>query len=187
MRRVPKPNVQKDKKVTPNNIIISGNDSIVFSFGDWTTNEYFNLDSTCENWSSELFDCMRTVSNISKKDIEAGKYSGKNSKLRIHNHKNATPPCKLPPNIDLEEFYQIRISASKGGMHGVFVENVFYVIWLDPHHNMYPDERYGGLKVIQPPNNCCKDRDQIIEELSQTIESLKTEVKEYEELINSTC
>ncbi|OKH32147.1 hypothetical protein NIES2119_26945 [[Phormidium ambiguum] IAM M-71] len=34
--------------------------------------------------------------------------------------------------------YQFQISANEyGRVHGFFSENVFYIIWLDPDHNLY--------------------------------------------------
>lgn len=171
--RVPKQKAYHQDRINPKNLVLKDNDNVLFSFQDLSENKYFNLDATCENWSLELLKCMKVVSGISKGEIVAGKYSGKHSTLRIHNHKDANPPCPLPDRIDLEEFYQIRLAKSKGAIHGVFVENIFYVIWLDPHHNMYPDDRYGGLKVITPPKTCCKDRDEIIEQLNEELEVYK--------------
>lgn len=177
-RSVPKQKTKANSRVRPRNLKLDSDDSIVFSFQRLSKNEYFNLDATCENWSNDLFDIMKTVSGLSKRAIIAGNYSGRNTTLRIHDHRDASPPCPLPNDIDLEEFYQIRISQSKGGIHGIFVDNVFYVVWFDPHHNMYPDERFGGLKLIKPPTTCCKDRDERIAELID-------ELTVYRELYNS--
>lgn len=157
---------------------------ICFSFKSLDKNEYFNLDATCPNWASDLFDTMQIVSGIRRSEIIAGKYSGKQSPLRIHPHDDANPPCPVPPNIDLSELYQIRISLSKGGIHGIFIDNVFYVVWLDPQHNLYPNDRYGGLKVLKPPQTCCKDRDRIIEELTIKIESLEKDNQAYIQLLD---
>jgi len=34
--------------------------------------------------------------------------------------------------------YQFQISANEyGRVHGFFSENVFYIVWLDPEHNLY--------------------------------------------------
>ncbi len=74
--------------------------------------------------------------------------------------------------------WQIRISKSKGGIHGVFCDNVFYVIWFDPQHNLYPDENHGGLKRIKPPSTCCKDREEIIIQLKNENEKLRNEIDE---------
>ena len=165
-------------------VSVGREEKLLFSFAAVDKNEYFNLDGTCQNWASDLFDTMRVASNIKVSEIFAGRYSGKNSTLRIHSHKDMTPPCKLPYNIDLEEMWQIRISASKGGIHGVFYENVFFIIWFDPHHNLYPDPNHGGLKKIIPPSTCCKDRDNEIESLKEENKKLSKEILAYEELLN---
>lgn len=164
--------IQSEERIRPIFLPKTKDENIVFSFKAVERNEYFNLDYTCPNWSQELFLTMQTVSNINMKDVYAGKYSGKGSTLRIHQHQNAKSPCDLPRSVSLEDMWQIRISKSKGGVHGVFYENIFYVIWFDPHHNLYPDERYGGLKMVRPASSCCKDRD---EELSVLAERLKEE------------
>ena len=52
-------------------------------------------------------------------------------------------------------------------------DNTFYIIWLDPLHNMYPDKRFGGLREIKSPNSCCKDRDNIIIKLQTENQDLK--------------
>ncbi len=155
---------------------ISQEDKVTFSFSALERTKHFNLDATCANWSSELFDMLKNVSNFSKTDL----ISGKLRTYRVHNHEKASPPDPLPEGVALKDCYQIRISKSKGGIHGVFNESVFYVIWLDPQHNMYPDDRYGGLKIITPPATCCMDRNEIIEELQGQIIQLKEDCKFWE-------
>lgn len=153
---------------------------VLFSFDTVEKNEFFNLDGTYANWASELFDTMKIVSQIPVKDIYAGKYSRKGSSLRIHTHTNATAPCKMPKNIDLKEMWQIRISASKGGIHGVFFENIFFVVWFDPQHNLYPDKNHGGLKKIAPPLTCCKDRDLELKALEEKYKDANTKAEFWE-------
>ncbi len=35
--------------------------------------------------------------------------------------------------------YQITISANEHGrMHGFFIDEIFYIVWLDPEHRLYP-------------------------------------------------
>ena len=182
MTRIPKAKKADRKKIADPQIeddyLKKG---IVFSFDTIEKNEYFNLDGTCQNWAADLFDTMQIVSNIPSIDIYSGKYSKEGSPLRIHTHENAKAPCKIPKNVDLKEMWQIRISASKGGIHGVFFKNIFYVIWLDPQHNLYPDENHGGLKKVVPPSTCCKDRDIEIKELKVKLEEAITDAKFWEE------
>ena len=52
-------------------------------------------------------------------------------------------------------------------------------------HNMYPDDRYGGLRKVKPGSTCCKDRDQIIEQLQESIDKLKEENKIYQEMFEA--
>lgn len=162
------------------------NRKVLFSFMSVDKNEYFNLDGTCQNWAADLFNTIQEVSCISISDINAGMYSGKHSPLRIHRHPDAKPPCRIPEDISLEDLWQIRISLSKGGIHGVFVENVFYVIWFDPQHNLYPDENHGGLKIIIPPSTCCKERDKEITELKEKLKQTEKERDEWMELAESS-
>lgn len=183
MRKIPqaKVNTKNKLRITPNNITIENdNQKILFSFEAVEKNEYFNLDGTCENWAADLFDTMQKVSGIELKDIYAGKYSGKTSPFRIHRHEDAKPPCKVPPQISLDDMWQIRISVSKGGIHGIFSDNIFYVIWFDPQHNLYPDKNHGGLKKVVPPSTCCKDRDMEIGRLQEELNNVKKDCQFWE-------
>lgn len=148
-------------------------EAISFSFEALDRTEFFDLDGTCINWASELFDMLKNVSSIKKEELLSGYYA--KSTYRVHSHENANPPSKLPEGVELKDCYQIRISKSKGGIHGVFFDNIFYVIWLDPLHNMYPDENYGGLRKVKPGSTCCKDRDEIIEKLQLENQKLREE------------
>lgn len=177
MKFIPKQYAENQTRIKPNNITESctKNEKVLFSFASVNKNQYFNLDGTCQNWASDLFDIMQQVSRINVKDIYAGRYSGRNSTLRIHRHGNAKPPCNVPDTVSLDDMWQIRISLSKGGIHGVFSENIFYVIWFDPHHNLYPDPNHGGLKRVIPPSTCCKDRDIEIGDLRKQVDELREE------------
>ena len=184
MPQIPRVDVLNQSRIKPTNIsAIEKNKKVVFSFEAINKNEYFNLDGTCQNWSADLFNTMQTVSRIEVKDIYAGKYSGKNSTLRIHQHEKAKPPCKVPYKISLDDMWQIRISLSKGGIHGIFSENIFYVIWFDPHHNLYPDKNHGGLKKIIPPSTCCKDRDTELKRLREELEQVRSDCEFWESYV----
>ncbi len=181
VNRIPKANPSFAQKLIPKQPTISSDEKVLFSFEALEKTEYFNLDATCPSWSSDLFDMLKDVSHVLKKDLTNGVYRT----YRVHNHEGASFPGQLPSDVALKDCYQIRISKSKGGIHGVFFENVFYVMWLDPLHNMYPDDRYGGLRIIEPPKTCCKDRDEKIAELSDRIAQLEKDNKYWEELVDS--
>ena len=185
MSRIPKAEKNKNRvNEIPKPKLNISESGISFSFEALDTNEFFNLDGTCVNWANELFAMMKIVSSIKKEVLLSGKFS--NSTFRIHNHENASPPIPLPEGVALRDFYQIRLSKSKGGIHGVFCGDVFYVIWLDPLHNMYPNKNYGGLKKVKPGSTCCKDREEIIDKLLEENDRLKNENNELEALINKS-
>ncbi len=152
------------------------NENLLFSFELVERNNYFNLDGTCQNWAADLFDTLQKASKITIKEVYSKQYSGKSSPFRIHPHLNVQYPCSRPENVSLENMWQIRISKSKGGIHGFFVDNVFYVIWFDPQHNLYPDENHGGLKKVTPPSTCCKDRDIEVKRLKDENDHLQKEL-----------
>lgn len=180
--RIPKANkVENQPKKIQRQQFKYTDSAIAFSFEALEKTEYFNLDSTCTNWASELFDMLKVVSGLKKEELLNGYYA--KSTFRVHNHSNANPPSNLPEGVQLKDCYQIRISKSKGGIHGVFFDNVFYVIWLDPLHNMYPAENYGGLKKIKPGVTCCMDREQELLKLKKENDELKQENREWKNLI----
>ena len=122
MAGIPKAKAAGSKRIDPSNLDkVNRCDAVLFSFESIDRNDYFNLDGTCQNWAADLFDAMRKVSALSMADIRAGKSSGKQSPFRIHKHNNASPPCRVPDSISLDNMWQIRISRSKGGIHGIFV------------------------------------------------------------------
>ena len=153
---------------------------LLFSFKLLERNEYFDLCSGCENWSVKLFELLRDVSKIPLSDLIHGKYGT----YRFHSHDNANPPCSFPRGISSKESYQLRIAQSKGGIHGVLVDEVFYVFWLDPLHNMYPMENFGGVKKIKEMKECCLSLREENEKLKDENKHLKEDCDVYEGLLS---
>lgn len=182
-KKIPKPTLDNKKPfidIQQDKHLRRGKKGVSFSFEALEFNEYFNLNGTCQNWTYDLMQMLKDVSTHTVDDLRQNKFKT----FRVHNHINANPPCDIPQGIELKDFYQIRISKSKGGIHGVFYEDTFYVIWLDPLHNMYPDDRYGGLRKIVFPSTCCRERENEISNLKGQLENAKNDIKDYEELIN---
>ncbi|MEJ1826111.1 hypothetical protein SMA73_25430, partial [Escherichia coli] len=63
--------------------------------------------------------------------------------LRAHRHhwRGTTEKLgfpHLPDEWDGHEAWQFQLSANKHGrVHGILVDEVFYVVWLDPEHRLY--------------------------------------------------
>lgn len=173
MAKIPKARVKEAPGVIPKpSFVPKDDDVIVFSFAALEKNEYFNIDVTCHNWASELFDLLKNVSGLTKKYLLT---NCSHRPYRVHNHVNAKPPCAWPKDVLADDFYQISVGTSKGRIHGTFVDNVFYIIWFDPLHNLYPDDKHGGLTVIRPPEKCCKHWDDELKDLYKKIEELEEE------------
>ena len=163
----------------PNKKEVEQTDNIIFSFALFEFHDYFNFGGTCERWVKRMFEVLTMLSKEITPDRLRYEFSGKTT-LRYHQHVRGKTQF-WPTNISEEslnqgEFSQIRFGKGQGGIHGLLLDNVFYVIWVDPHHNMYPDERYGGLKKFSEPGECCKYRDDELEKLNK-------KVKEYEEIL----
>lgn len=43
----------------------------------------------------------------------------------------------------LAQAFEVRISRSYGRLHGIVWHNVFYIVWIDPAHNLYPSKDHG--------------------------------------------
>lgn len=151
-------------------------EKLIFSFRFLELgHEIFNLGGTCSKWSNDLFDMLKRISDITRNDF----VNRLSEHYRSHTHEWKDLNYKYnfaDEFLEQVECRQARISASKGGIHGFVIGNHFYVVWLDPHHNLYPDDRYGGIKKYSIPETCCGSRDIIIEELNEKI-------KEWEELL----
>ena len=139
------PKASTPKKIIPSlkdNLreIQNKNEKIVFSFSLFKQDEYFNVTETKDKWISSLLETLREISNIDIKRFNTDmNFRDVN---RIHGCGDALPPCNPPHNISLEDLTQIGLGTSKGRIHGVLIENIFYIVLADPFHYMYPGENH---------------------------------------------
>ena len=49
----------------------------------------------------------------------------------------------MPDGEEQREYWQFRINKSRGRIIGFLIDRVFYIVWLDPHHNLTNSEGYG--------------------------------------------
>lgn len=70
--------------------------------------------------------------------------ANKSKSLRAHtiNWKETSQPrgfAHLHEQLQAEQPWQFEVSANEHGrVHGFFIENIFFLVWLDPQHNLYP-------------------------------------------------
>ena len=178
MGRIPQAVRPGSKQIPSATTLRVTDDGIVFSFETLERTEYFSLDGTCQNWASDMLQMCKEISKLTVKQLTSGHYRT----YRFHPHEDANCPSPLPDGVELKDIYQLRISTSKGGIHGVLRENCFYVIWLDPLHNMYPDDRFGGLRKVREASTCCKDRDDEILRLQDEIKQAQDDANTWEQI-----
>ncbi|MFC4768755.1 hypothetical protein ACFO8Q_15525 [Effusibacillus consociatus] len=115
----------------------------------------FNCGGTDRGWFLHLFENLREISRLSRNEFVV--QQRQHYDVHPHDWKKTAYIYDLPEGM-LEQLgedkcIQFRLSSSGGRVHGFMIENRFYVVWLDPHHNLYPDQRFGGLKFFDKPLN----------------------------------
>jgi hypothetical protein len=121
---------------------------ISFQFFD-RSNELFNLGETEKEWFINLLDALKLLSNITRRQL-SGEYK---NKFQPHPYSdkeilNCKDDMLTNPQY---EAWQLRLNKSQGRLHGFFVENTYYIRFLDRWHNMYDDKKYGGIKYKNFP------------------------------------
>jgi len=106
----------------------------------------------CGEWFISLLSSLKEVCNINRTEMVS---------MRQHYDTHGYDWDDLDykfhfPEQFLEqvECMQFRVSSSDGRVHGFIVGNTFYIVWLDPHHNLYPDDRFGGRKFYMKAPSC---------------------------------
>ncbi len=115
-------------------------EGISFSFRYYQDDkEKFSIGKRDARYLASLLRRLRDLSQLNAKEL----INNQSKSLRCHkiDWQDTTEPNGF--GIANEEQlvntpYQFQISANEyGRVHGFFSENVFYVIWLDPDHNLY--------------------------------------------------
>ncbi|MCL6559413.1 MAG: hypothetical protein K6U74_11575 [Firmicutes bacterium] len=138
--------------------------------------EAFNCGGTKVGWFFHLFEILGEISRMKRNEFRFESVR----RFRIHPHDwdraayKFNLPDALMEQLEEDKCIQFSLSQADGRVHGFMIDNVFYVVWLDPHHNLYPMERHGGLKLYERPVTP-------YEELLQEHESLKERYRELEE------
>lgn len=189
---IPKPELHVEKNsnilLTPTDtkkVMESLGETIRFSFQFFDrTHEHFNLGGINQNWFVGLFERLQDLSRVT---VQEFKNPRTQKGLRIHSHDWDIIDSKLThiPDDYLKQFkdgdpvYQFQLSKATGRVHGFRIENTFYIVWFDPHHNLYPMSKHGGIKTYpilkteyeileEEYEKCIKDK----EELNQYLEEL---------------
>ena len=130
------PSVKLPYNITPKTLPFNGSfvtdKNFSFSFACFDrTHELFNLGGDGSDgvikgkWFIELLDALKSVCNKTISEIRQSK---------------------------THDLHPIDWSKSKGRVIGFIVDGVFYIVWLDPYHNLTNSEGYGSVKKYKAPN-----------------------------------
>lgn len=102
-------------------------------------NQKFTFQDRDARYFESLLMRLRDLSTLTFTEI----INNRSKSLRCHliDWKDTTEPNGFGiPNEEqiATPAYQFQISSNEHGrVHGFFFENVFYIVWLDPNHNLY--------------------------------------------------
>ena len=108
-----------------------------------TTKDKFSLSLGDADFFADVFGRLKAINQITKDQFIALQSTGKNWRLhRIDwngtEHPVSVPSFGLPAPLAADEnAWQFMTSKSTGRVHGFLVSDTFFVVWLDPQHNLY--------------------------------------------------
>lgn len=150
---------------------------IVFSFRffDRFSEEAFNCGGTKDGWFIALIDQLKSFSNLKLKDFKSDPRRREQSRIHPLNWEELKYKFDLDDDLfeQIEsDCWQFAISKGNGRVHGFLIHNTFFVVWLDPHHNLYPMKRHGGTKLFPPPMTPYEELKKENEELRKELDEL---------------
>ena len=147
----PPKNVETEKRRLPFNGTVVQDLGFTFSFACFDRkHKLFNLGGTAKDktvggaWFIKLLDCLKDVSGKTMQELKRNPY-------QLHPVEWDTANAKRPESDSQCKYWQFRLDKSSGRVIGIIIDRVFYVVWLDPHHNLTDSDGYGGIKHYAPP------------------------------------
>jgi len=146
------------------------------------SHEKFDFCGICKNWFNDFFTEMKEVSGMTKFELSFRGYSHF-YKSDTHNWDELDLKLQFE-NIEQYERRQIQLGKSKSVIHGVFIGNVFYIVWIAPYQNLDSNEEQDDVNKsssIESGNNISKAK---LYELQKENDDLKNRNKELWELFD---
>lgn len=116
-------------------------DLVRFSFRHWHSNDKFCLPDLVEKpqYLETLLDRLKNVSNMKMSEF---RQAGNALRSHLLDWDRTTEPkgySHLSPQLQDCQPWQFSLArAELGRIHGILIDDVFYVVWFDPDHKMYP-------------------------------------------------
>jgi len=131
--------IEQKSAIHPTPLTID-NETIRFSFKHLSLNHpKFSLERKTHEYFKKVLERLKSISSLKASEV----FSSRSPSLRAH-------PIEWSDTTEQGGFehlneqlrqvpaYQFQISANEHGrVHGFILENVFFIIWLDPEHKLY--------------------------------------------------
>lgn len=177
--------ISKGVVTLPYNGKLVSEKSFSFSFSCFDrTHKLFNLGDSTDtgtlpaNWFIDLLDCLKSISGMTVPEMRRSMHD-------LHpidwKHANTTKP----DSQEQCEYWQFRINKSKGRVIGFLIDAVFYIVWLDPHHNLTNSEGYGTATVYGAGQSIYEKQKSEIEQLHDHIDELNEQIETYKDIFNN--
>ena len=140
-KKIKKADIRRQQSLSSiNRLDVKIPEGISFSFRYYQDDrDQFSIGGRDAKYLASLLRRLRDLSQLNAQEV----INNQSKSLRCHGivWKNTTEPngFGIPNEAELVNVpYQFQISANEyGRVHGFFSENVFYIVWLDPDHNLY--------------------------------------------------
>lgn len=94
--------------------------------------------------------------NITQKSFSINEasliYSFIKNKTRIENQTDDKKTIQDNLKEFIKNAFELRISTNLGRIHGFVYQNIFYIIWFDPAHNLYLTKHLGMQQRLKLPH-----------------------------------
>lgn len=130
-------------------------------------------------WFIDLLDCLREVSATPISDLRKDSHD-----LHPVNWSSDNINARKPAEHEQLEYWQFRLNKGNGRVIGAKIGCFFYIVWLDPHHNLIDSEGYGKARYYYRPKTEYEKLSEECDSLRDENNHLKQQVCEYEELFN---
>lgn len=117
-------------------------------------NDLFNLGKNLsESWLTSFMDAMKQLTNITRSELASNQNYIKQFKPHGYKFKRNCHKCGDNCKLISEqvEGIQLRVNKGYGRIHGYFIDNIYYVVHIDPYHNMSDCVGYPKHKKVVPP------------------------------------
>ena len=111
---------------------------ISISYRVFARTAQFGTDACETGWFDSLIDRLQALSALRPQEV----LSNRSPSLRAHPIDFAHTTERrgfshLNPQLQGYPAYQFQLSKGTGRVHGFFIDLVFHIVWLDPHHRLY--------------------------------------------------